>query len=151
MSIKKSGSSLMPETITSLIEKLEGAEGPSIVLDAEICWTLERPRAIQAFWRGAMGKPGPLPDEFSRVPRGLGMVSLEVGSPNYTASLDAALALAERVLPGWGFYLRRDGDGSGCGLIPPGMTSVTPGHMQAATPALALCAAILRAQSEARV
>lgn len=61
-------------------------------------------------------------------------------------SLDAALALAERVLPGWGFYLRRDADGSGCGLVPPGLTSVTPGHMSASTPALALVIAILRAK-----
>lgn len=83
---------------TDLITKLEEASGPSIALEAEIFWTLERERATAAFWRGAMGLPKPLPDEFSRLPRGLGMASLEAGSPNYTASVDAALALAERVL-----------------------------------------------------
>lgn len=138
------------QSITSLIEKLEGAEGPSIVLDAEICWTLERPRAIQAFWRGAMGKPGPLPDEFSRLPRGLGMASLEVGSPNYTASLDAALALAERVLPGWEGEIDFGRRGFAC-LYP---EQPYPAHLEynaeASTPALALCAAILRASEQER-
>lgn len=137
-------------SITSLIEKLEGAEGPSIVLDAEICWTLERPRAIQAFWRGAMGKPGPLPDEFSRLPRGLGMASLEVGSPNYTTSLDAALALAERVFPdssveiqtGHQYARLRTKDGQYT------YNRLSYGYGRA--PALALCAAVLRAQSEER-
>lgn len=123
-------------SITSLIEKLEGAEGPSIMLDAEICWTLERPRAIQAFWRGAMGKPGPLPNEFSRLPRGLGMASLEVGSPNYTASLDAALALAERVLS------------EESALNELFLALVTTGGVKRIP--LALCAAILRTQSEVR-
>lgn len=81
-----------------LIERLEAAGGPGIVLEAEIFWTLERDRATTAFWRGAMGRPGSLPEEFARLPRGLGMASMEAASPNYTASLDAALALAERVL-----------------------------------------------------
>ncbi|ASE38439.1 hypothetical protein [Brevundimonas vesicularis] len=149
-------------SITSLIEKLEGAEGPSIVLDAEICWTLERPRAIQAFWRGAMGKPGPLPDEFSRLPRGLGMASLEVGSPNYTASLDAALALAERVLPGHDWSLGHlptsdDADHQehhefGCFFYAhPHVASRQDGLGHGATAPLAMVTAILRAHSEARV
>ncbi len=142
------------QTITSLIEKLEGAEGPSIVLDAEICWTLERPRAIQAFWRGAMGKPGPLPDEFSRLPRGLGMASLEVGSPNYTASLDAALALAERLYPLWSWSIGKNAHQGywlayALALGDDGAV-FQPGSGQSRGPALALCIAILRAQSEAR-
>lgn len=83
-----------------LIERLEALEGPGIVLEAEIYWTLERDRATTAFWRGAMGLPRPLPDDFARLPRGLGMASMEAASPNYTASLDAALALASRVLGG---------------------------------------------------
>lgn len=139
----------MTQDITSLIEKLEGDAGPSIALDAEICWTLERDRATSAFWRGAMGLPRPLPDEFSRLPRGLGMASLEAGSPNYTASLDAALALAERVLPGVRVMAERFHDGKGWAMVqcaPESAKIMTDGN----TPALALCAAILHAQSEAR-
>lgn len=148
----------MPDPITSLIEKLEGAAGPSIALDAEICWTLERDRATSAFWRGAMGRPGPLPDEFSRLPHGLGMASLEAGSPNYTASLDVALALAERVLPGWYWRAGR----TPLGQWHHGRYTYGWAHLSrtdasncdrgdestgwAATPALALCAAILRAK-----
>lgn len=144
----------MSDTITSLIEKLEGVEGPSIALDAEICWTLERDRATSAFWRGAMGLPRPLPDEFSRLPRGLGMASMEAGSPNYTASLDAALAMAERVgvRP---YQADASIKGKWSWMV---VTESRLGNLEAnpyarataATPALALCAAILRAQSEAR-
>lgn len=122
------------QTITSLIEKLEGAEVGSVELDALIYSHLN----CTLIPRRADYRPR------RRWPNGSVTHQRKV-----TTSLDAALALAERVLPGWGFYLRRDSDGSGCGLVPPGLTSVTPGHMQAATPALALCAALLRAQSEA--
>ena len=141
------------QTITSLIEKLEGAAGPSIALDAEICWTLERDRATSAFWRGAMGLPRPLPDEFSRLPRGLGMASLEAGSPNYTASLDAALALAERVLDQRGpININICLAGSAQVVIDSvGPCDPVMAQVVARTPALALCAALLRAQSEARV
>lgn len=135
------------QAITSLIEKLEGAEGPSIALEAEICWTLERDRATSAYWRGAMGQPRPLPEEFARLPRGLGMASLEVGSPNYTASIDAALALAERVLPGVRVMVERDHDGTGWAMAQ--NNPLDPRKMvEAATPALALCAAIVRAHPE---
>lgn len=136
----------MPETITSLIEMLEGAEVGSVALNAEICWTLERNWANRIYWRGAMGLPRDLPDEFSRLPRGLGIASLEAGSPAYTTSLDAALALAERL--GHDVFgmmadvierLERDG---WSGFPAPGLQSALARYF---------CAAILRAQSEARV
>jgi len=132
-------------SVSEVLAHLEAAERPSIVLDAEICWTLERDRATAAFWRGAMGLPKPLPGEFSRLPRGLGMASLEAGSPNYTTSLDAALALAERALPCCRCIVERDHDGSGWACVrsyegAPAIMSDAP------TPALALCIAILRAR-----
>lgn len=139
----------MTQDITSLIEKLEGVEGPSIALDAEICWTLERDRATSAFWRGAMGLPRPLPDEFSRLPRGLGMASLEAGSPNYTASLDAALALAERVLTmgAWdvGYTYNSDRPYYARLVIVRDDEGQPEIYGRSATPALAICAAILKA------
>ena len=64
----------------------------------------------------------------------------------FTTSLDAALALAERVLPGWGFFLRKDKDGCNCGLVYPEASFVTPGCGSSPTPALALCIAILKAR-----
>lgn len=64
-----------------------------------------------------------------------------------TTSLDAALALAGRVLPEWGFYLRSDKDGHGAGLSYPDYNRVTPGHVEhKSSLPLALCAAILRAK-----
>ena len=140
-----------------LIERLEAAGGPGIVLEAEIFWTLERDRATTAFWRGAMGRPGSLPEEFARLPRGLGMASMEAASPNYTASLDAALALAERVLPGWEFgtYISRpDVHGNRQTKIEARRwQDVAPEYAfacassSARTPALALCIAILKARA----
>lgn len=68
---------------------------------------------------------------------------------DWTTSIDAALALAERVLPGWGFFLRKDKDGCNCGLVYPEASFVTPGCGTSPTPALALCIAILRARQAA--
>lgn len=67
-----------------------------------------------------------------------------------TASIDAAVALVEKKLPGWGWYARKDSEGShgqGCfaGLTYPKHNNVTPGSATCATPALALIAALLRA------
>lgn len=147
-----------------LIDRLEQAAGPAIVLDAELFWRFDRQKATTAFWRGAMGLPKPLPEEFSRLPRGLGMASLEASSPNYTASLDAAVALAKLVLPRWGMdvgFPGRLGEHGGrpwADCWPPvedgetapfrlGGPRPTPHHSNAATPALAVCISICRAKS----
>jgi len=107
--------------MTDLIKRLEEAEEGEPLLDREIWVALEFDR--------------------NRSP---------VDAPEYTTSLDAALALAERVLPGlymwkvefddeptstpaWAkIYAKRDGQGS------------------AATAALALCIAILKATDTGR-
>ena len=65
--------------------------------------------------------------------------------PRYTASLDAALALVERVLPGWGFYIRRNAYGCEAALVSSGLCGVTQPRIEAPTPALALCLALVRA------
>lgn len=66
------------------------------------------------------------------------------------SSLDAAVALCERVLPGWGFFLRKDEDGCNVGMLYPVHNRVTPGSVRHPTsPALALCLAIVRAKMEA--
>ena len=100
------------QTITSLIEKLEGAEVGSRELDAYVLFRLDYDQSES--------------------------------TPPVTTSLDAALALAERVLPYAEVIAvsRTKSGGWGAGIN---------GYVvYAATPALALCAAILRAQSEAR-
>ena len=138
-----------------LIERLEAGGGPGIVLEAEIFWTLERDRATTAFWRGAMGRPGSLPEEFARLPRGLGMASMEAASPNYTASLDAALALADRVLPGWVVQVAICPEKAWADIAPEfwraswdeDAEDAGGVHVQAATAPLALCIAILKARA----
>ena len=123
----------MPETITSLIEKLEGAEVGSRELDCAVA-------RVVGCYKG-------------------------FATEHLSTSLDAALALAERVLPGdpdfsptgpsvgWKINLYR-------GMVPAPLGGwivnlrrhATDGvEGQATTAALALCAAILRAKSEARV
>jgi hypothetical protein len=64
--------------------------------------------------------------------------------PPYTASLDAALALVERVLPGHRSIVERAHDGTGWAMIQTGPEE--PRNMtDAPTPALALISALLKA------
>ena len=61
-------------------------------------------------------------------------------------SLDAAKALHEAVLPGWGWHIRQDDDGCYASCLYPVYCRVTPGSATAKTPAAAWVAAILRAK-----
>ncbi|KAB2655938.1 hypothetical protein F9K94_15540 [Brucella tritici] len=70
--------------------------------------------------------------------------------PKLTASVDAAIALAERVLPGWGFFLRSDKDGHNCGMVYPVHNFVTPGTASGATAAISMCIAILSAKEASK-
>ena len=69
---------------------------------------------------------------------------------DYTASVEAAIALAERVLPGWTWYLGNgvngsDANGSVAGIYPPKSPEDTfKGDHPIA--AIALCIALLRAK-----
>lgn len=131
-------------SITSLIEKLEGAEVGSRELDADV--------ALQVGWTVHPGDNwiGP---------------HAEIAVPDYTTSLDAALALAERVLPGWHigvqpwFHTDPDRVMSRAYLIRPDWKRWNPTgdewcdqhHGKSChTAALAVVSALLRAQSEAR-
>jgi hypothetical protein len=134
----------MPE-LKDLIERLEKAEGPSEELGVRVLSALLSKQPIVtveqsmingawcAYYEGYDGKPRlwERPSPFR-----------EMG--NVTASLDAVVALVERVRPGWGFYLRRDTDGCGAGLVPAGLSHVTLAHCKGATPAIALCLALLK-------
>ena len=106
-------------SITSLIEKLEGAETGSLELDADV--------ALQVGWTVHPGDNwiGP---------------HAEIAVPDYTTSLDAALALAERIVGSkealllLSDMLTREADGSD-------FDAITVSDL----PRL-LCAAILRAK-----
>ena len=114
----------------TLSEKLQAAEGGSRALDAEVHAAL-------------------VPDVF--------FSPLVLSNQYYTSSLDAALALAERVLPGWWFTAGRCGltchasVGPDRAFIPEPTLSLYDDGFHAdlpnpSTPALALCAAILAAK-----
>jgi hypothetical protein len=81
------------------------------------------------------------------------MESFSVWRPNdptlfFTASIDAALALVERKLPGWGWQVHRDpqpGLEACFGFVgEPGADGVC-GRAYAPSPAIALCLALCRA------
>ena len=146
-------------SITSLIEKLEGAEVGSRELDVAI-WAHLHPDKLKVteFWPAYVNH-SLTAFAFTLPPKRTRIVTRDKGeyvhAQPVTTSLDAALALAERVLLGvspgvsknvfhayWSAWLHQNVDGA-CHLIGDASTSRTP--------ALALCAAVLRAQSEARV
>jgi hypothetical protein len=102
-------------TISDLITRLEGAEGADRELDIAVA------RAFLLPWSREWTPP----------------------APPYTSSLDAALGLAERVLPGSRWMVERHFDGSGWAMI-----HAKPGTerdmTEAKTPALALVLAVLK-------
>lgn len=64
-------------------------------------------------------------------------------APSFTTSLDAALALVERCLPGWRWAVGVYGTGYQAALDSGGVFNQF--HSEAPTPALALCLALIRA------
>jgi len=122
----------------SLIERLEAAERGSREFSVEVENALGQAKFVQPL------KYDPGSMDHVRVHRPV------------TESLDAALALAERVLPGWRMHALQDQDGMYqtdntatrwfCGVSekrgPGNVMSKSP------TPALALCAAILKARKD---
>lgn len=131
-------------SIPAPLAEVEGAAGPSRELDARIAlhfgWTRERDREVFAphheppwAWTD--------PDGFS-----CGHVRDEGAPVALTSSIDAALALVERVLPGWGWGVFVRG-----GLVQADVCKTSPLRPMpivakgCATPALAILSALLRA------
>lgn len=135
-----------------LIERLEKAEAGSRELDF---WIAFESGALSDVIRDRPCRVDPGPgDEFTLIDangKRAGWVGYHVISP-VTASLDAALALAERVLPGWLWEATTITTTIG-GIRKPLAVVVDPEGENddvrtfgtAATPALAFCIAILRA------
>lgn len=126
----------MPETITSLIEKLEQAEVGSRELDAAIADLLLDPIFKPLSKTRQMRWP---------FVEGSGIAAL---TPPVTISLDAALALAERLELSVGEILNDALEGpAGVGIWQSGWNGTVSTIPQIAR---FVCIAILRAQSEAR-
>ena len=122
------------EKLPELLEKVKAATGPDDFLDFEIDMAMKGHRNIGG-WQALVVATG------ERV-----SVS-NTASPNYTASIDAALALVERKLPG---AMRRandaeDGMGAKADLVLDGGEHVTGAG---ATWPLAILSALLTALSQ---
>jgi hypothetical protein len=134
----------MPD-LDALIERVRGATEPSRELDRDIAIATfkgcednhERARKVLISY-------GAQPWNFEVS--GISGVSLRTPEP-VTSSLDAAIALAERVLPGWAGEVDFGGTGLQQAWMhePSGARSFTS---QSSTPALALILAILTALKE---
>ena len=122
-------------SLTDLLARVEAAQGPDRELDCAIfCATAASP--FQSYY----------PDCVLASQGGFA-ARLEIDDiEKFTASLDAAVALMERVLPGWSWTLRSN---STAVLWSP-QSDAHDREMVArcATPALALLAAILRALAQ---
>ncbi len=121
--------------LSALIARLEAAEAGSRELDVAIArslgWGVHNARRF-GLWVVPFGEYDTCdPDDM-----------FELGE--FTTSLDAALALAERVLPGWSWEIYTAYQIKG--LMKYGCNLDEQDTAYAFTPALALCIAILRAK-----
>jgi len=135
--------------IAELIERLEKAEGPDREIDADILLALDQQpnEHYKEPWR----RPILLSREQQR-PGLLEYVEISGVSaraaPAYTASLDAALSLVERKLPGVHWSVSNAAVKPRANVWMPQPTRPIMGpYSSGATPALAVCLALLRALS----
>lgn len=130
-----------PETLRALLARVEGAAGADREIDAEIALTFQIPNE---HYNAPLRRPVLLPPQHHR-PGLLEYVEISGVSarpaPEYTASVDAALALAGRFYPGAEIMLRRGASGKWTALVVGNNTAI-----KLPTPALALLAALLRAK-----
>lgn len=132
--------------LLSLAARVEAAEGPERELDVQIAvaidWRWPDWEEGESTARGQAEKHG-LPWLVERVIRGYASVWRNM--PHFTASLDAAMTL---VPVGFGFVVHGPSDDqfhAGCAPLWPDAWGE---DRKAATPALALCAASLRARAQ---
>jgi len=129
--------------LRELIARLEKLEGPSREVDCTIALTLD---GFEIDERGGYAY---------RDPDGnLNMSgnAKDMLVPRYTASLDGAIALCERVLPGWSINLEfTNGIADDVYLIGPGYRSDQP-HLQSSPPVAGkpICVALLLATLHAK-
>jgi len=140
--------SMIPHSLNNLIERVEAASGPDRELDLAIMVALDlRPdwlrKSTGELWVDASGRNPVVRWADQSVGRSVGNPNVDDG-PKFTASLDAAMTL----VPDDCTWLR---------LSPATMTVSRPDpnekrwakhfDARAATPALALCAAALKARA----
>lgn len=113
------------EALKALAERVEGATGPSSDLDHD----------IHAWMVAAVGTPMERDSYWGPLSR----------RPPYSSSIDGALGLVERVLPGWSKDIYIADNGSAVKLASPLPRSVEHWGTSRTTAPLAILAALLRA------
>lgn len=131
-----------------LIARLEAAEAGSRELDALVWLRFNRPEysgGVKALemrsWYDGRGHMILETDAGEEVADDLG-----IGT--YTTSLDAALALAERVLPGFTWRVQRHTSGMFDAALWSDPDDNYVGYGRTPSPALSLCIAILKAKAQ---
>ena len=145
----------MTQSLDALIERLEKLEGADRGVDGLIArdvdgWVphfdLEGDRLLE--WHdfgGHWHRAGTHPKGAACKARSDSYPGFERECPSYTASLDAALALVARVLPGWGFHFGSNIDDTFHAEVEHRMAPGTASVADAKTPAIALYLATLQA------
>ena len=130
--------------ISSLLARVRAATDEDRELDGDLFWKFNERSSEAVYWQAALGLPRKL-DHSRPIPGGLGKHAVITGSPRVTSSIDAAVALVERVRPGFSVLLAWNPERAICNVHPKPL-----GDMQqwapvgeAKTPALALLAALL--------
>lgn len=143
-------------TIDELIAALESAEGPSRELDAAIFNLLDLGRGWIAFKADNCAAP-PLNQRNVRMHdgwfKGRNLTDKYAEDlDRFTASIDAAVALIERVLPGWNIVkiemIDEDAKLYECQLETKSETGLVGAYGVHKSIAIALCIALLRAVKE---
>jgi hypothetical protein len=142
------------DALLALAQRCEAETGVDRELDAAIWWQVARRQFTARYWQGALG----VPRELAAMPSltGIGGLGVLIGAPAYTASIDAALTLVPLDGPvfRWAWFVTNCGENdapSACVTAPPdcdnGRDDCADYVADASTPALALCAAALRARA----
>jgi len=125
---------------SDLITRLSKLDAPDREVDAQIEVAVRRIEAARSglaeeYWANWQASPdGTVYDPHTRY-----------SSQPFTASVDAAIALAERVLPGWGWLTQNCGSPKAIVVKDDDIYET-----QAATPAIALLIALLRAKEASK-
>ncbi len=138
--------------MTDLIDRLSKLEGT----DREVDAIIECEAGDEVFWGHRLGKnKGTVVAYFDRPNGDIGHSTHK--APRYTASVDAAIALAERVLPGWKRQLFEDFNGKWIARICSQRRELFSTDYLRETElggspngAIALCIAILRAKEASK-
>lgn len=138
----------MTPTLPELLSRVEAATGPDREIDALICVALRDVPDARHYKLGARPNSSAHTDWRVDLVLDTGVVRSRTPAP-YTASIDAALALMERALPGWGVEVLTSGrEGWGAAQVWYGERRFSEGNGEpcyARTATLAILAAILTA------